>query len=90
MTDNVIVLKNWVPGWVRDYYMTQEEVDTFNEECCQSQLKQENIESASDNQARLVGEAVAKLESIDRASLEKWLHRIPAELLVELVEKSIN
>ncbi|MEG3840087.1 hypothetical protein [Microcoleus sp. herbarium14] len=81
----VISMKDWVPGWVRDSYMTQEEVDTFNEECRQSQLKQENIESASDNQARLVGEAVAKLESLDRDSLEKWLHRIHAELLVELI-----
>ncbi|MCC3587995.1 hypothetical protein [Microcoleus sp. PH2017_30_WIL_O_A] len=86
MTDNVIVLKDWVPGWVRDSYMTQEEVDTFNEECRQSQLKQENIESASDNQTVLVGEAVAKLESLDRDGLEKWLHRIPAQLLVELIE----
>ncbi|MEG4115858.1 MULTISPECIES: hypothetical protein [unclassified Microcoleus] len=37
---------------------------------------------------RLVGEAVTKLESLDRASLEKWLHRIPTHLLVELVEES--
>lgn len=81
-------MKDWVPGWVKDSYMTQEELDTFNEECRQSQLKQSDASSSLDNQTLLVGEAVAKLESIDRDSLEKWLLRIPADLLVELVEKS--
>lgn len=85
---NVISMKDWVPGWVRDSYLTEDEVDTFNEEYRQSQLTQENVESASDNNnaARLVKEAVTKLESIDRASLEQWLHRLPASLLVELVK----
>lgn len=85
MTD-VISMKDWVPGWVRDSYMTPEEVHTFNEEYRQSQLKQENVESASNDRARLVGEAAAKLESLDRPALEKWLHRIPAALLVELID----
>jgi vesicle coat complex subunit len=82
----VIVLKDWVPGWVRDSYMTDDEIDTFNEEYHQSQLEQGDVESVSDNQALLVRKAVAKLESLDRANLEKWLHRIPTELLVELMK----
>ena len=85
---NVISMKDWVPGWVKDSYLTEDEIDAFEEEFCQSQLKQEDVESVSDNQAVLVREAVTQLEALDRASLEKWLHRIPAELLVELVEKS--
>ncbi|MEG4912265.1 hypothetical protein [Microcoleus sp. B7-D4] len=87
MTDNIIVLKDWVPGWVRDSYLTEDEIDAFEEEFRQSQLKQENIESVSDNLTALVREAVTKLESLDRNCLEKWLHRIPAELLVELIDK---
>ncbi|MEG4233795.1 hypothetical protein QUA40_17030 [Microcoleus sp. Pol11C3] len=88
----VISMKDWVPGWVRDSYLTEDEIATFEEEFCQSQLRQENVDSVSDdnNQTRLVGEAVSKLETLDRASLQKWLHRIPAELLVELVEKPKN
>lgn len=78
---NVISMKDWAPGWVRDSYLTEDEIDTFNQESHQSQLEQ------SDTQALLVAEAVAKLESIDRNSLEKWLHRIPAPLLRELIEK---
>jgi len=35
----------------------------------------------------LVEKALTKLESLDRDSLQKWLHRIPAELLVELMQK---
>ena len=85
---NVISMKDWVPGWVKDSYLTEDEIATFEEELRPSQLKQEDVESVSDNQDMLVREAVTKLESIDRDSLEKWLHRIPAEMLVELVEKS--
>ena len=85
---NVISMKDWVPISVRDCYLTQDEVDTYNEEYRHSQLESSNIPTSLDNQALLVGEAATKLESLDRASLEKWLHRIPAELLVELVEKS--
>jgi hypothetical protein len=85
---NVISMKDWVPAWVKDSYLTEDEIATFEEELRQSQLKQEDTESVSDNQAVLVGEAMSKLESIDRDSLEKWLHRIPAELLVELVNQS--
>ena len=83
-------MKDWVPGWVKDSYLTEDEIATFEEELRQSQLKQEDAESVSDNQAVLVREAVTTLESIDRNSLEKWLHRIPAELLVELVDQSQN
>jgi hypothetical protein len=83
----VIVLKDWVPAWVRDSYLTKEEIDACTEEYHRAQLKQEHVESASDNQALLVEKALTKLESIDRDSLQKWLHRIPAELLVELMEK---
>jgi hypothetical protein len=82
----VISMKDWVPSLVKDSYMTEDEVDTFNEEYHQSQLEQCDAPTSLDNQALLVKKAVAKLESIDRASLEKWLHRIPAELLVELIE----
>ncbi|MEG4242957.1 MULTISPECIES: hypothetical protein [unclassified Microcoleus] len=84
---NVISMKDWVPGWVKDSYLTEDEINAFEEEARQSQLKQEDAESVLDNQTVLVGKAVAKLESIDRDCLEKWLHRIPAELLVELVDK---
>ncbi|MEG4201737.1 hypothetical protein [Microcoleus sp. Pol12A5] len=84
---NVISMKDWVPGWVKDSYLTEDQITAFEEEARQSQLKQEEVESVSDNQTALVSEAVAKLESIDRDSLEKWLHRIPAELLRELVDK---
>jgi len=87
---NFISMKDWVPGWVKDSYLTEDEIATFEEELRQSQLKQEDAESVSDNQAVLVREAVTTLESIDRNSLEKWLHRIPAELLVELVDQSQN
>jgi len=85
---NVISMKDWVPGWVRDSYLTPEEVDTFNEEYRHSQLESSNTPTSLDNQWRLVGEAVSKLESLDRASVEKWLHRIPTDLLVELVDQS--
>jgi hypothetical protein len=86
--NKVIVLKDWVPAWVRDSYLTKEEIDAFTEEYHRrAQLKQEDVESASDNQALLVEKALTKLESIDPDSLQKWLHRIPAELLVELIEK---
>jgi len=85
---NVISMKDWVPGWVKDSYLTEDEIATFEEELRQSQLKQEDVESVSDNQAVLVRKAMTKLESIDRNILEKWLHRIPAELLVELVDQS--
>ncbi|MEG4007751.1 hypothetical protein QUA41_17840 [Microcoleus sp. Pol11C1] len=91
MDDKVIVLKDWVPGWVRDSYLTEDEIAMFEEELRHSSLPQQDIESVSDNnnpQTRLVGEALTKLESLDRASVEKWLHRIPTELLVELVEES--
>lgn len=84
---NVISMKDWVPGWVKDSYLTEDEIATFEEEARQSQLKQEDVGSVSDNQTVLVREAVAKLESIDRDSLEKWLHRVPTELLRELVDK---
>ena len=84
---NVISMKDWVPGWVKDSYLTEAEIDAFNQECCQSQLAPGAVENALDNQeALLVEKAVTKFESIDRAHLEKWLQRIPAELLVQLVE----
>lgn len=84
---NVISMKDWVPGWVKDSYLTADEINSFEEEARQSQLKQEDVGSVSDNQTVLVNAAVAKLESIDRDSLEKWLDRIPAQLLRELVDK---
>lgn len=87
MDDKVIALKDWVPGSVRTSYLTPEEIDTYNEEYRHSQLEPSNIPTSSDNQTQLVEKAVAKLEFLDRASLEKWLHRIPAELLAELVEQ---
>lgn len=82
---DVISIKDWVPGLVRDSYMSEEEVDTFNEEYRQSQLEPNDAPSSSDGRALLVGEAAAKLGTLDRDRLEKWLHRIPAELLVELL-----
>ena len=84
---NVISMKDWVPGWVRDSYLTKAEIDVFNQECPESPLKQTDTLSSLDTQTLLVAEAVAKLESIDRPSLEKWLHRIPAPLLDELIKK---
>jgi hypothetical protein len=83
---DVISMKDWVPSWVRDSYMTEDEVNAFNEAFHQSRLEQSNPPNSLDDRSLLVGEAAAKLESIDRANLEKWLHRIPAELLVELIE----
>ena len=85
--DKVIVLKDWVPGWVRDSYLSNEEIDALNDEYYRSQLKQENVETSPGTQALLVEKAVAKLESLDRESLERWLHRIPAALLVHLIER---
>lgn len=83
---NVISMKDWVPGWVKDSYLTEDEINAFEEEARQSQSKPEDAASVSDNQGVLVREAVAKLESVDRPSLEQWLHRIPTELLVELID----
>lgn len=85
MTD-VIVLKDWVPNRVRDSYLTEDEIDAFNEEYRQSPLKQHNTPTSLDTQAQLVEKAAAKLASIDKPNLEKWLHRVPATLLVELIE----
>lgn len=85
--DKVIVLKDWVPGWVRDSYLTKEEIDALNDEYNRSQLKQEDVETSPGTQAILVEKAVAKLESLDRENLERWLHRIPAALLVHLIER---
>ena len=85
--DKVIVLKDWVPGWVRDSYLTNEEIDGLNDEYYRSQLKQENVETSPGTQTLLVEKAVAKLETIDRENLERWLHRIPAALLVHLIER---
>jgi hypothetical protein len=87
LDDKVIVLKDWVPSWVRDSYLTKEEIDALNNEYYRSQLKQENVETSPGTQALLVEKAVAKLESLDRESLERWLHRIPASLLVHLIER---
>jgi hypothetical protein len=83
---DVIVLKDWVPNRVRDSYLTEDEIDALNEEYNQSQLEPGNPPSSLDTQAQLVEKAAAKLASIDRPNLEKWLHRIPTELLVELIE----
>ena len=85
--DKVIVLKDWVPGWVRESYLTNEEIDALNNEYYRSQLKQENVETSPGTQTLLVEKAVAKLETIDRENLERWLHRIPAALLVHLIER---
>ena len=85
--NKVIVLKDWVPGWVRDSYVSKEEIDALNDEYYSSQLAQENGETSPGTQALLVEKAVAKLESIDRDSLETWLHRIPPALLVHLIER---
>ena len=85
--DKVIVLKDWVPGWVRDSYLSKEEIDALNDEYYRSQLTQENVETSPGTQALMVEKAVAKLESIDRENLERWLHRIPAALLVHLIER---
>ena len=85
--DKVIVLKDWVPGWVRDSYLTKEEIDALNDEYYRSELKQENVETSPGTQALLVEKAVAKLESLDRENLERWLHRIPSALLVHLIER---
>jgi vesicle coat complex subunit len=85
--DKVIALKDWVPGWVRDSYLTNEEIDALNDEYYCSQLKQENVATSPETQPLLVKKAVAKLESIDRDNLERWLHRIPAALLVHLIER---
>jgi hypothetical protein len=85
---NVISMKDWVPGWVKDSYLTEAEINAFNQECPESPLEQSDIPGSLDTQTLLVAEAVAKLESIDRHSLEKWLHRIPAPLLDELIKKA--
>ena len=87
MDDKVIVLKDWVPSWVRDSYLTNEEIDALNDEYYRSQLTQENVETSPGTQALLVEKAVAKLEALDRENLERWLHRIPASLLVHLIER---
>jgi hypothetical protein len=87
LDDKVIVLKDWVPGWVRDSYLTKEEIDALNDEYYRSQLKEENVETSPGTQSLLVDKAMARLESIDRENLERWLHRIPAALLVHLIER---
>ena len=87
MDDKVIVLKDWVPGWVRESYLSNEEIDALNDEYYRSQLKQENVEISPGSQALLVKKSVAKLETLDRENLERWLHRIPASLLVHLIER---
>jgi hypothetical protein len=85
--DKVIPLKDWVPGWVKNSYLTKEEIDALNDEFYRSELKQENADTSPGTQALLVEKAVAKLESLDRESLERWLHRILAALLVHLIER---
>jgi hypothetical protein len=85
--DKVIVLKDWVPGWVRDSYLTKEEIDALNDEYYPSQLAQENGETSPGTQALLVEKAVAKLESLDRESLETVVAPHPAALLVHLIER---
>jgi hypothetical protein len=87
LDDKVIALKDWVPGWVRDAYLTNQEIDALNDEYYRSQLKQENVETSPGTQAALVEKAVAKLETLDRENLKRWLHRIPAALLVHLIER---
>lgn len=85
MTD-VIVLKDWVPNRVIDSYLTEDEINAFNDEYHQSSLAQSDTSTSLDTQAQLVRKAAAKLTSIDKTTLEKWLHRIPSSLLVELIE----
>jgi hypothetical protein len=85
--DKVIALKDWVPSWVKDSYLPKEETGVLNDEYYRSQLKQENVENSPGTQALLVEKAVAKLETLDRENLERWLHRIPAALLVHLIER---
>ena len=87
MDDKVIALKDWVPGWVRDSYLTNEQIDSLNDEYYRSQLTQENVETSPGTQAVLVQKAAAKLETLDRENLERWLHRIPSALLVHLIER---
>jgi len=87
LDDKVIALKDWVPGWARDSYLTNEEIDALNDEYYRFQLKQENVETSPGTQALLVEKAVAKLETLDRENLKMWLHRIPAALLVHLIER---
>jgi hypothetical protein len=87
LDDKVIALKDWVPAWVRESYLTKEEIDALNDEYYRSELKQENVETSPGTQAKLVEKAAAKLESLDRESLERWLHRIPSALLVHLIER---
>ena len=52
--NKVIVLKDWVPGWVKDSYLTNEEIDALNDEYYRSQLEQENVETLPGTQAVLV------------------------------------
>jgi hypothetical protein len=85
--DKVIVLKDWVPGWVRDSYLTNEEIDALNDQYYRFQLTQENVETSPGTQALLVEKAAAKLETLDRDSLKMWLQRIPSSLLVHLIER---
>ena len=40
MNNKVIALKNWVPAQVKAYFLTEDEVDTWNAEYNQSQLVQ--------------------------------------------------
>lgn len=87
LDDKVIALKDWVPGLVRDSYLTNEEIDALNDEYYRSELKQENVETSPGTQAQLVEKAAAKLETLDREKLEMWLHRIPSALLVQLIER---
>ena len=87
MDNKVIALKDWVPVGVRDFYLTNEEIDALNDEYYRSQLKQENVETSPGTQALLVEKAMAKLESLDRENLERWLHRVPSALLVHLIER---
>jgi len=87
LDNKIIALKDWVPSWVRDSYLTNEEIDALNDEYYRSQLKQENVETSPGTQALLVEKAVAKLETLDRENLERWLYRIPAALLVHLIER---
>lgn len=83
---NVISLKDWVPDWASDAFLTAAEIDAFNEEYNRAQIERSNAPSSLHTQAQLVEKAATKLASIDRPQLEKWLHRLPAALLVELIE----